>query len=50
MVLLGDIVLVEAHFGLFGVVLILTEDRCMVCVECTMSMEIFLGTSDGPSR
>jgi hypothetical protein len=50
MVLLGDIVQVEAHFGPFGVVLISTQDRCTVCFECTPGMEIFSGTSDGTSR
>jgi hypothetical protein len=50
MVLLGDIGQVEACFRLFGVVLILTQDRCMVCAECTMAMEIFSGTPDGTSR
>jgi hypothetical protein len=49
-VLLGDIGQVEARLGPFGVVLILTEDRCAVCVECTTSMEIFSGTPDGTSR
>jgi hypothetical protein len=50
MVLLGDIDQVESRFEPFGIVLILTQDRCMVCAKCTMSMEIFLGTPDSTSR
>jgi hypothetical protein len=50
MVLLGDIGQVEACFIPFGVVLILMQDRCTVYAECTMGMEIFLGTPDGTSR
>jgi hypothetical protein len=49
-VLLGDIGQVEARLRPFGVVLILTQDRCAVCVECTTGMEIFSGTPDGTSR
>ena len=33
MVLLGDKAQVEAHFGLWDIVLILTQDRCTVCVD-----------------
>ena len=29
------------------IVLISAQDRCMVCTECTMGMEIILGTPDG---
>jgi hypothetical protein len=29
------------------IVLILTHDRCMVCVEHTIGLEIILGTTDG---
>jgi hypothetical protein len=32
------------------IVLILMQDRCTVCAECTMGMEIFSGTPDGTSR
>jgi hypothetical protein len=34
-VLLGDEAQVDASFSLFDIVLILTQDRCMVCAECT---------------
>ena len=33
MVPLGDEVQVEARFGLLDIVLILTQDRCMVCIK-----------------
>ena len=43
MVLLGDEAEVEARFGPFGErALILTQDRCTVCVECTIGLEITL--------
>jgi hypothetical protein len=52
MVLLGDMGLVESRFGPFResvsvgarlmhgleIVLILIQDRCTVCVECTISL------------
>ena len=50
MVPLGDEVEVEARFGLSGIVLILMQDRCMVCVECTISSEIVLDAPDGTPR
>ena len=42
MVPLGDEAQVEARFGLSDMVLILTQDRCTVCVECTIGLEITL--------
>jgi hypothetical protein len=45
MVLLGDEAQVDARFGLFGDSAIL--DRCMVCVKCTIGLEIVL---DAPDR
>ena len=36
----------EARFGLFGVVLILMQDRCMACMECTICSEINLDAPD----
>ena len=39
--LLGDEAQVKAHFSLFGIVLILTQDRCAVCVERTLGPESF---------
>ena len=50
MVPLGDEVQVEARFGLLDIVLILMQDRCMVCIECTIGTEIILDAPDGPSR
>jgi hypothetical protein len=50
MFLLGD----EAQWMLISVcleiVLILMEDRCMVCAERTMGLEIVLDTTDGTHR
>ena len=46
MVPLGDEAQVEARFGLSDIVLILTQDRCTVCVECTIGPEIILDAPD----
>ena len=46
MVLLGVMSLVEARVGPFGGSVSLAQDRCMVCDECTSSMEIALGTPE----
>jgi len=40
MVLLGQGAQVKARFGLFGVVLIYMQDRCTVCMEHTIWLEI----------
>jgi hypothetical protein len=40
----------ETHFGPFGDVLILTQDRCMVCAKCTIGAEIILDAPDGTPR
>jgi hypothetical protein len=32
---------VGAHFGLFGIVLILTQERCTVCDKSTMGSKSF---------
>ena len=40
MVPLGDEAQVEARFGLSDIVLILMQDRCSVCVERTIGLEI----------
>jgi hypothetical protein len=29
------------------IVLIFTQDRCMVCAECTIGLEIILDAADG---
>ena len=50
MVPLGDEAEVEAHFGLSDIVLILTQDRCRVCVERTNGLEIVLDAPDGTPR
>ena len=50
MILLGDEAQLEARFGLFGDVLILTQDRCTVCAEHTIGSEIILDTPDGTPR
>ena len=47
MVPLGDEVQVEARFGLSDIVLILTQDRCTICVERTIGSEIIL---DAPNE
>jgi hypothetical protein len=36
MVLLGDDPQVEVHLGHLEIVVILTQDRCTVCTECTL--------------
>ena len=50
MVPLGDEAQVEAHFGLLDKVLILTQDRCTVCVKRTIGSEIILDAPDGTAR
>ena len=47
MVPLGDEAQVEAHFSLLDIVLILTQDRCTVCVERTIGSGIVLDAPDG---
>ena len=46
----GDEAQVEARFGLSDIELILTQDRCTVCAECTIGSEIVLDAPDGISR
>ena len=50
MVLLGDGAQLEARFGPFGVVLILTQDWRTVCAEGTIGSEIILDAPDGTPR
>ena len=50
MVPLGDEAQVEACFGLSDIVLILSQDRCMVGVERTIGLEIILDAIDGTPR
>ena len=47
---LDDEAQVEAHFGTFGDSVILTQDRCTVCVERTIGSEIVLDAPDGTPR
>ena len=47
MVPLGDEAQVEARFFLLDIELILTQDRCTVCVERTIGSEIILDAPDG---
>ena len=50
MVPLGDEAQVEARLGLSDIVLIMTQDRCMVCVERTIGSDIILDAPDGTPR
>ena len=50
MVPLGDEAQVEARFGVSDRVLMLTQDRCTVCVEHTIGSEIILDAPDGTPR
>ena len=50
MVPLGDEVQVEARFFLSDIVLIMTQDRCTVCVERTIGSEIILDAPDRTPR
>ena len=50
MVPLGDEVEVEARFGLSDIVLILTQERCTVCVKRTIGSEIILDAPDDTHR
>jgi hypothetical protein len=38
----SDVGRVESHFSPFGTVLVLVHDRCTVCTEHTISIEIVL--------
>ena len=50
MVPLGDGAQVEARFGVSDRELMLTQDRCTVCVEFTIGSEIVLDALDGTPR
>ena len=47
MVVLGDEAQVEARFGPFGDGANLTQDRCMVCAQHTIGLEVILDRPDG---
>ena len=46
MVPLGDEAQLEARFALSDIVLNLMQDRCTVCVKCTIGSEIILDAPD----
>ena len=50
MVLLGDEAQVVARSSLFGDNVILTQDRCTVCIERTIGSEIILDAPEGTPR
>ena len=51
MVLLGDEAQVEYLVLVrLDIVLIVTQDRCAVCTECTIGSEIILDAPDGTPR
>ena len=50
MVFLGDEAQVELFSVRYEIVLILTQDRCMVCAERTTGLEILLDAPDGAPR
>ena len=50
MELLGDVGQVEPHFSPFGDSVILTKDRCTVCTERTIDLEIILDEPNGTPR
>jgi hypothetical protein len=50
MVALGDEAQVEIVSVLLDIVLILMQDRCTVCVERTIGLEIILDAPDGTPR
>ena len=51
MVLLGDEAQVEYLFSVrLDIVLILTQDRCVLCAERTIGSEIILDAPDGTPR
>jgi hypothetical protein len=46
----GDEAQVEAPYGPSKIVLIMTQDTCIICVECTIGSEIVLDAPDGTPR
>jgi hypothetical protein len=50
MELLGDVGYVESHFGRFGYSVSVGADRCTVCAERTIGLEIILDAPDGTPR
>ena len=50
MELLGDVGHVESCFGLLGDSVVSVQDRCTVCAEHTIGLEIVLDAPDGTPR
>ena len=50
MELLGDVGDVESHSVRLEMVLVLVQDRCMVCAEHTIGSEIIVDAPDGTPR
>ena len=50
MVPLGDEAQVEARFGPLEIMLMLSQDRCTVCVKRVIGSKIILGAPDGTPR
>jgi hypothetical protein len=50
MVLLGDEAQVDLILIRFGIVIIKMQDRCMVCAEHFIGLEIILDAPDGTPR
>ena len=50
MVPLGEEAQMEARFVHLDIELILTQDRCMVCVDRSIGSEIILDAPDGTHR
>jgi hypothetical protein len=46
----GDEAQVEARFCPSKIVLIMTQDRCIICVKRTIGSEIILDAPDGTPR
>jgi hypothetical protein len=50
MELQGDVGYVESCFSPFGAVLVSVQERCTVCVKCSIGSEIILDTPNGTPR
>ena len=50
MELLGHVGHVESRSVRLEMVLVLVQDRCMVCAKCTIGLEISLDAPDGTPR
>jgi hypothetical protein len=50
MELQGDMGHVESRFSPFEIVLVLVQDRCIVCTKHTIALEIVFNGPDGTPR